>query len=150
MRKSLFPILIAVIVLGGAGAVTSWVFFDRERQFSKLEIPPSYLETADTSRFSIQPLLLQRSYSDDSILVLFPEEQKPSQIFVYDQKNYSRLLFGDHHGVPLSQPNAAGYAAVYGRPVLNFSRFPEGKYYVHVTSCNFGGFLEIELQDSIR
>lgn len=150
MRRSILPVLIAFLVLIGAGIVASLIFFDRERQFQKLEIPPSYLETTDTSRYSIQPLLLKRDFPDDSILVLFPADNKHSQIFIYDQKNYKRLLFGDHRGIPLSQPNAAGYAAVYERPVLNLSGFTAGKYYVHVTSCSFGGFLEIELADSLK
>lgn len=150
MNRSYLPVLIAVLVLFGAGTFASWIFFDRERQFQKLEIPQAYLEATDTSRFSIQPLLLPRAFPDDSILVLFPEGNKRSQIFIYDQKNYTRLLYGDHQGIPLGQPNSEGYAAVYGRPVLNLSGFDEGKYYVHVTSCNFGGFLEIELADSTK
>lgn len=149
MRRSIFPFVLGFLVLLGVGYFVYQIFSTREREFQKLEIPASYLETVDTSRFSIQPLLLTRAFPDDSILVLFPENKSNSQIFIYNEKNYSRLLFGDHQAIPLSQPNADGYAAVYGRPVLNLSGFDAGKYYVHVTSCNFGGFLEIEVADSL-
>ncbi|HLG02236.1 MAG TPA: hypothetical protein VI731_01495 [Bacteroidia bacterium] len=150
MRNSVLPIVIAVLVFVSAGVFVSWVFFTREREFRKVDVPASWLETADTSRFSVQPVLLGRNYPDDSVLVLFPKTNKKSQVFIYDQKNYYRLLFGDHRGNPIAQPNAEGYAALFGRPVLNLSNYPQGKYYVHVTSCSFGGFLEIELLDSLR
>lgn len=147
MRSSFFPVTIAVLVLLGAGSAAAWLFLDRERHFQKVEIPESYLETTDTSRYSVQPVLLTRNFPDDSILVLFPAGEERSQVFLYDQANYNRLLYGDHHGIPMSQPNSEGYRAVFGRPVLNMSGFPEGKYYVHVTGCNFGGFFQVEIAD---
>lgn len=151
MRKSILPLLIALIVLFAAGGFVTWMFFfTRERQYQKVEIPPSWLETADSSRYSVQPVALWRSYPDDSIMVFFPPLENGSQVYLYDQKNYNRLLFGDHHGIPVSTPNAEGYKAVYGRPVINLSGFDTGKYYLHVTSCNYGGFFEIQLLDSLR
>src|SRR5687767_3534097 len=100
MKGSLVPIVIALLVFLGVGTVVSWVFFKRERHFHKVEVPPSWLENADTSRFSVQPVLLGRNFPDDSVLMFFPEENKRSQIYIYDQKNYNRLLFGDHRGQP--------------------------------------------------
>lgn len=142
--------MLALIFLLSAGAYAAWVLGNPERQQQKVEIPSSYLETSDTSRFSLQPVLLSRVSKDDSIMLFFPPDKSGSQIYMYDQKNYNRLLFGDHHGMTIPQPYAEGYAAQFGRPVLNLSGFEQGKYYVHVTSCNFGGFFEIQLIDKIR
>ena len=150
MRRSILPILIAFIVLFSAGAVVIVIFFERERQFQKIEIPTSYLETADTSRFSVTPILISRSFPDDSLLVFFPKGEKRSQVFLYDQKNYNRLLFGDHHGSPIFLPDLEGMTAIFDRPVINLSGFPSGKYYVHVTACSFGGFLQLNICDSLR
>ena len=150
MKRTLFPVAIAVLVLAGSGAIVSWVFFSRSRELQKIEIPQSYLQTTDTSRFSIQPVLLTRKYFDDSLLLLFPKENKNSQLFVYDQNNYDRLLFGDHKANPRSQRDAEAMHAVFGRSVLNLSSYPAGKYYVHITSCNFGGFFEIEILDESK
>jgi hypothetical protein len=147
MRNSLLPVLIAVLILFGAGAFVTWIFLHPERNFKKIEIPESYLATSDTSRFSLQPVQLERENAGDSIMIFFPEGKSGSQVFLYDHKNYDRLLYGDHHGAPIPQPYAAGYAAQFGRPVLNLSGFAAGKYYIHVTSCNFGGFFEIQLMD---
>jgi hypothetical protein len=145
MRKAILPILIAISVLSGVGYFAYRVMTDRQRQYQKVEIPESYLEISDTSRFSIQPIELIRIFPDDSVFVFFPETESRSQLYLYNEANYNRLLFGDHHGIPMSQPQAEGYAALFGRPVLNFSGYPEGKYYVHVTQCNFGGFIQIAI-----
>ncbi|MBI3509387.1 MAG: hypothetical protein HY064_01900 [Bacteroidetes bacterium] len=148
MKRTFFPIVIAVIVLVTAGAVVLWVFFSKEREFQKIEIPGSYLELTDSSRFALQPILIVRKFPDDSILVLFPGSENHSQVFLYDQKNYNRLLFGDHKGEPVIQSVDEGLSALMNRKVINLSNYKSGKYYVHATACNFGGFLELELLDS--
>ena len=81
MRKSILPLLIAFVVLFAAGSFVTWMFFfTRERQYQKVEIPRSWLETADSSRYSVQPVALWRSYPDDSIMVFFPELEGGSQV----------------------------------------------------------------------
>jgi hypothetical protein len=150
MKRSVFPIIIALIVLFSVGGIVSWIFLHHERQFLKIEIPESYLETTDTSRFSVQPIILTRSLPNDSVLILFPKKEKQSEVFLYDQLNYNRLLYGDHHGVPIFVPDAEGLSAMFDRPVINFSGFPSGKYYVHVTACDFGGFLQLNISDSLH
>ena len=150
MRRSFLPVFLAIAALFTAGGMAVKFAFSRQRQFQKVEIPVSYLETSDTSRFSVTPITLLRTYSDDSLLVFFPKQQSGSQIYLYDQSNYNRLLFGDHHGVPLFLPDLEGLTAMNGRPVVNLSRFSEGKYYVHVTACNFGGFLQLNIRDSLK
>jgi hypothetical protein len=150
MKRSLFPILIALLVLFSIGGIVSYVFLGKERQFLKVEIPPSYLETTDTSRFSVQPIPITRSFDSDSVLVFFPKNKKKSEIFLYDQINYNRLLFGDHHGTPIFIPDAEGLRVLFERPVINVSGFPSGKYYVHLTSCDFGGFLQLNISDSLH
>jgi hypothetical protein len=151
MRKAIIPIILAVIVLSTAGYFAYQTFTERPRQVQKIEIPESCLETSDTSRYRVQPIFLERHFSDDSILVFFPEKSKKSQLFMYDQSNYSRLVYGDRKGIPMvSQAEAASYKALFGRPAINLSGRPEGKYYVHVTHCNFGGFIEIVLADKTK
>lgn len=150
MRRSFLPILIALFVLFAAGGYVVWIVFSKERQFQKVEIPEAYLETVDTSRFSVTPLTLIRSLPDDSVLVFFPKQESKSQVFLYDQVNYNRLLFGDHHGIPLFLPDSEGLKAMFGRSVINFSGVPAGKYYMHVTACNFGGFLQLNITDSLQ
>ncbi len=150
MRRSILPIFIAFLVLFSAGGIVSFIFFQRERQFQKIEIPASYLETADTSRFSVTPILLNRNFQDDSLLIFFPKNETHAEVFLYDQTNYNRLLFGDHHGTPVFLPDLEGLTAIFGRPVINLSRFPAGKYYVHVKPCDFGGFLQLNVSDSLR
>lgn len=148
MRRSFFPVLLAVMVLFAAGGFVTWILFSRERQLLKIEIPEAYLETADTSQFSITPLTLKRSFTDDSVLIFFPKLKSHSQLYLYDQENYNRLLYGDHRAVPSFLPDLEGLKALFGRPVINLSRVPAGKYYVHVTACNFGGFLQFNISDS--
>lgn len=151
MRRSFFPLLIAFIMLFAVGGYVGWILYSRERQLQKIEIPEVYLEAADTSRFSITPITLTRNYPDDSLLVFFPkQENSRSQVYLYDQANYNRLLFGDHHGVPVFLPDQVGMKAMFGRPVINLSGFAAGKYYVHVTACSFGGFLQLNISDSLR
>ena len=150
MKRSIIPVLIALIVLFSVGGIVSYIFLGKERQFLKIEIPASYLETTDSSRFSVQPVIITRSVSTDSVLVFFPKDKKKSEVFVYDQMNYNRLLFGDHHGAPKFIPDAEGLRILFDRPVINFSGFPSGKYYVHVTACDFGGFLQLNISDSLH
>ncbi len=150
MKRSVLPILIAFLVLFAVVGIASRIFFQHQRQFLKIEIPPSYLETTDSSRFSLQPILITRSLPDDSMLVFFPKKEIKPEVFLYDQLNYNRLLFGDHHGVPTFIPDDEGLTAMFNRPILNLSGFPSGKYYVHVTNCDFGGFLQLNISDSLH
>jgi hypothetical protein len=150
MRRSFWPVFIAVVVLFSAGGLVLWTLFGKTRHLQKVEIPASFLETTDTSRFSVTPLLLKRNFPDDSLLIFFPKQETRSQVYVYDQANYNRLLFGDHHGTPVFLPDLQGMTALFGRPVVNLSGFPQGKYYIHVTACDFGGFLQMNISDSLR
>ncbi len=131
--------------------VTAWFVlsevFSRERCVQKIEVPEEYLETMDTSRYAIQSILLERTYQDDSLLILFPVENQKSEVYLYDQKNYFRLLLGYSDVVSVSQENRDLLRAVFDRPVVNLSGLPPGKYYLHATSCNFGGYFEITLSD---
>lgn len=146
LRKS-FPFVIAFAVLAVAGWFAFSELFSRQRGVQKIEVPESYLETMDTSRYSIQGILLDRKYSDDSILILFPDNNRESQFYVYDQKNYNRLLLGYSDVVTVPQENKEILKARMHRPVVNLSGLAAGKYYLHVTECNFGGYFEIELND---
>ncbi len=150
MRRSFFPVFLAIIVLFAAGGYGIWILNSKERQFHKVEIPETYLETTDTSRFSVTPINLKRNFPDDSLLIFFPKQKIRSQVYLYDQANYQRLLFGDHHGVPVFLPDMEGMKALFGRPVINLSGMPQGKYYVHVTACSFGGFLQLNVSDSLH
>ena len=147
LRKSL-PFVLAFIVLG----ITAWFVltevFSRQRGVQKIEVPETYLETMDTSRYSIQSILLERAYPDDSLLILFPENNSESQFYVYDQKNYNRMLLGYHDIVTIPQENKDILKARMHRPVVNLSGLSPGKYSLHVTGCNFGGYFEIEIADA--
>jgi len=147
LRKS-FPFVVAFIILG----ITAWFvlseLFSRQRGVQKIEVPETYLATMDTSRYSIQGILLERKYPDDSLLILFPESNNESQFYVYDQKNYYRLLLGYTDVVTIPQENKDILKARMHRPVVNLSGLKPGKYYLHVTQCNFGGYFEIEIAEA--
>lgn len=146
LRKS-FPFLLAFIVLGFAAWFVLSELFSRPRSVQKIEVPETYLETMDTSRYSVQSILLEREYPDDSLLILFPEENRNSEFYLYDQKNYFRMLLGYHDVVCVPQENKDILSAALHRPVVNLSGLESGKYYLHVTACNFGGYFEIEIND---
>lgn len=147
LRKS-FPFVLAFAVLALTGWFVVSELFSRQRGVQKIEVPESYLETMDTSRYSIQSILLERKYPDDSLLILFPENNTASQFYVYDQKNYSRLLLGYTDVITVPQENKEILKARLHRPVVNLSGLEAGKYYLHVTECNFGGYFEIEITDA--
>lgn len=147
LRKS-FPFFLAFIVLGIVAWVVLTELYSRQRSVQKIEVPATYLETMDTSRYSIQSIVLERNYPDDSLLILFPEENRNSEIFLYDQKNYMRMLLGYHDVVCVPQENKDILKAQFHRPVVNLSGLEPGKYYLHVTACNFGGYFEIDIEDA--
>lgn len=147
LRKS-FPFVLAFAVLAVIGWFVLSELFKRERGVQKIEVPGSYLETMDTSRYSIQSIFLERKYPDDSLLILFPEDNRESQFYVYDQKNYSRMLIGYTDVMTIPQEMKEILKAQLQRPVVNLSGLPAGKYYLHVTGCNFGGYFEIEIADT--
>jgi hypothetical protein len=146
LRKSL-PFIVAFAVLALTGWFVLSELFSRHRSVQKIEVPESYLETMDTSRYSIQGILLERKYKDDSLLILFPQGNRESQFYLYDQKNYSRMLLGYSDVVTVPQENKEILKARLQRPVVNLSGLNTGKYYLHVTGCNFGGYFEIEITD---
>lgn len=149
MFRKVFPFLLAFTVLG----FTAWYVYTelsaRQRSVQKIEVPESYLETMDTSRYGIQGILLERKFPDDSLLILFPKNNKESQCYVYDQKNYLRILLGYPSVVTIPQENKEILKARMQRPVVNLSGLPAGKYYLHITKCNFGGYFEIEIADAL-
>ena len=147
LRKS-FPFLLAFFVLGFAAWFVFSEVFARQRGVQKIEVPESYLETMDSSRYSVQSILLERAFPDDSLLILFPEENRSSEFYLYDRKNYTRLLLGYHDVVTVPQENREILNAAFHRPVVNLSGLDPGKYYLHVTACIFGGYFEIEIADS--
>lgn len=147
LRKS-FPFVLALAVLSVAAWFVLSEIFSRQRSVQKIEVPESYLETMDTSRYSVQSITLERGYPDDSLLVLFPEANRNSEFYLYDQKNYNRMLLGYSDIVSVPQENKEILDARMHRPVVNLSGLKEGKYYLHVTACNFGGYFEIEIADT--
>jgi hypothetical protein len=141
------PFIIAFAVF----AVAAWFVLDetmnRQRCVQKIEVPEEYLNTLDSSRYSVQSLLLERTYRDDSLLMIFPEANRKSEIYLYDRRNYYRLLLGYNDVVAIPQENKEILKALLNRPVVNLSGLEPGKYYVHATSCNFGGYFEVEISD---
>ncbi|HTF05839.1 MAG TPA: hypothetical protein VK826_17545 [Bacteroidia bacterium] len=148
MMRNFFPFVLAFLVLGLVAWFVLSELFSRERCVQKVEVPESYLETMDTSRYSVQSILLERTYADDSVLMLFPEANRESQVYLYDQKNYFRLLLGHSDVVTVPQEHKDILRAVFHRPVVNLSGLKEGKYYLHATACNFGGYFEINISDA--
>lgn len=142
-----FPFIIAFAVF----AVAAWFVvaetLNRQRCVQKIEVPEEYLNTLDSSRYSVQSLLLERTYHDDSLLMLFPEANRKSEIYLYDRRNYYRLLLGYNDVVTIPQENKEILRALFNRPVVNLSGLEAGKYYVHATACNFGGYFEVEISD---
>jgi hypothetical protein len=142
-----FPIFIAF----GVFAVAAWFVFaetmNRQRCVQKIEVPEEYLNTLDSSRYSVQSLIVERTYHDDSLLMLFPEANRKSEIYLYDRRNYYRLLLGYNDVVTIPQENKEILRALFNRPVVNLSGLEAGKYYIHATSCNFGGYFEVEVSD---
>jgi len=142
-----FPVILAFVVL----AIAAWFVFsesmNRERCVQKIEVPEEYLNTLDSSRYSVQSLLLERTYTDDSLLMLFPEANRKSEIYLYDRRNYYRMLLGYNDVVTIPQENKEILRALFSRPVVNLSGLEPGKYYVHATACNFGGYFEVEISD---
>jgi hypothetical protein len=120
-----------------------WKIFQPERNVIRINIPESYLNNTDTSRFSLYPIAVSRKKSDDSILVFFPVVERRASLFVYDSLNYQLLMHGDKRARPLLQPH--GLRERTGKPTLNLSRLQNGSYFAHLTSCNYGGFFEIQL-----
>src|SRR5688500_16413407 len=119
MLRKTFPIILAVAVLGVVGWYVYTELNSRPRSVQKIEVPESYLETMDTSRYSIQSLVLQRNYIDDSLLILFPEANRKSEFYLYDQKNYNRMLLGYSDVVIVPQENKDILNARMHRPVVN-------------------------------
>ena len=146
LRRS-FPFIVAIIILAFVGWYIVAEIMSRPRSVQKIEVPESYLMTMDTSRYSIQSLVLERKYADDSLLILFPEANRQSDFYVYDQKNYNRMLLGYSDIVAVPQENKDILNARMHRPVVNLSGLQAGKYYLHVTACNFGGYFEIQIVD---
>ncbi|MGL4599555.1 MAG: hypothetical protein ACRCYO_18670 [Bacteroidia bacterium] len=121
----------------------AWKIFQPERNVIRINIPESYLNNTDTSRFSLYPVAVERKKTDDSILVLFPVSERRASLFVYDSLNYQWLMRGDKRARPLLQTQ--GLRERTGKPTLNLSRLKNGSYFAHLTSCNYGGFFEIQL-----
>jgi hypothetical protein len=146
LRRS-FPFIIAIIILAFVGWYIVTEIMSRPRNVQRIEVPESYLMTMDSSRYSIQSLVLERKYNDDSLLILFPEANRRSDFYLYDQKNYNRMLLGYSDIVVVPQENKDILDARMHRPVVNLSGLQSGKYYLHVTACNFGGYFEIQIVD---
>ncbi|GAB4133875.1 MAG: hypothetical protein Fur0041_06480 [Bacteroidia bacterium] len=147
MKTSVIPVIIGLLILCGAGGFAWWVFFHHERQLQIVEIPESYFTTSDTSRFGLQSLTIERLCHDDSILVVFPVTERKTEAFVYDAPSFEKMKAFNTSALPLSQPHVDLLKAYCKKPVINMSGYDPGKYYIHLTACNYAGFFEIEIRN---
>ena len=147
-------ILLFFMVLLGIGAIDvgAWIMLDEKRRIVEIQIPAEVLETVDTSRYSIYPVMLQRFSEKDCVLVTFPPGLSSNvSLQLYDSARFERLKSGNRNVAPLSYPLRLG--KWMQKPIINLSGQPDGSYYTRLSYCNFGGFIQIQLltqKDSIK
>lgn len=144
MRSRLSPMVVLLLLIAiGVIAVSAWLLLKRDRQISIFEVPATYIETVDTSRFSVLPFQISRFAKEDSVMVRFPKDALKYGLFLYDSVQYHRMMSGEHNISPMTQNDLE--AQLLGRPQLNLSRLPDGTYYAHLTQCNFQGYFALHL-----
>lgn|GEM_PF-5129065 len=142
--------LLIIVVLGVIA--TAVYYFTRAneavRAVQVVNIPETFLQTADTSRFDMQQVDIVRNSNNDSLIVLFPFSDSKVKPYMYNEFNY-KLISGYRSKVyPVNQPYSDMIRSITGKPNLNLSRLKEGVYYVHLTGCNYTGFFKIAVKNS--
>lgn len=142
--------LLIIVVLGVIA--TAVYYFTRAneavRAVQVINIPETFLQTADTSRFDMQQVDIVRNSNNDSLVVLFPFADSKVKPYMYNEFNY-KLISGYRSKVyPVNQPYSDMIRSITGKPNLNLSRLKEGTYYVHLTGCNYTGFFKIAVKNS--
>ncbi|MCU0434010.1 MAG: hypothetical protein MUC87_11190 [Bacteroidia bacterium] len=129
-------LVLLLVVCGWAG----WLFLRDKPPVLRVEIPEELVNLSEPSKFDVQPVDLKRNKFGDQLQVFFPAVKRETRVSVYTEQNYRRLMQETGQVSPLYLTDAEQLRAVHGRPVLNFSNLPDGSYYVHLSSCNYGGY----------
>lgn len=139
--------LLVFLILLGAGAISAgaWLLLHEDRRIIEAQIPSDVLETADSSRYSTYPVILQRFSKADCVLVVFPPDLDENVTMqIYDSAGYENLKNGMRNVAPLEYPLRLG--KWMQKPLINLSGQPDGAYYTRLSYCNFGGFIQISLK----
>ncbi len=140
MKKDRRFIFIGIVLLLAVLAGLGWLLLREKKTVTHIEIPARLLETAEPSKFSIQPVDVVRQQLSDELMVLFPQVKRETRLSLYDAKGYSQLMTGESNVRPIYLHDAEKLRTIYGRPVINFSALPDGNYFAHLSSCNYGGY----------
>jgi hypothetical protein len=140
MKSTRIFVLIGVVLLALVLGWFGWLLFREKKTETRIEIPAELINLSEPSRFDVQPVNLKRNKFGNQLLVFFPKVKRETRVSVYTEANYKRLIQDLGQVKPLYLADAEHLRAVHGRPVLNFSVLPDGNYYVHLSSCNYGGY----------
>jgi hypothetical protein len=140
VKSNRLPVFAGVLLLLAASGWAGWLLLREKPPVLRVEIPEALLNLTEPSKFDVQPVDLKRKQFGDQLLVFFPEVKRETRVSIYTEGNYKRLIQDLGKASSLYLADAEHLRAVHGRPVLNFSLLPDGNYYVHLSSCNYGGY----------
>ena len=100
------------------------------------------MEGCETGKGDCKPIVLTRHSLQDSVKVIFPSGGTSSSVFVYTGEEFIPWF----KGTPNDQPKPLRHDHKYsgeGRPAIDLTGLPDGKYSAYMLSCNLGGSLEL-------
>lgn len=140
MKSNRVPLFIGIFLLLAVMGWLGWLLLREKPPVLQVEIPEALINLSEPSRFDVQPVDLKRNKFGDQLRVLFPKVKRETHVSVFTEGNYKRLIQDLGQATPLYLADAEHLRVLHGRPVLNFSTLPDGNYYVHLSSCNYGGY----------
>jgi len=117
--------------------------------FSSCQLSPntqnvtkSQLLACETGDKNCPPIDIKRNSVKEQIIVYFLIDSKGTDINLFDSTYLSMIRITPADSIrSLTQ----GFINIEGKPSLNLTNLPDGKYYVHISGDDVGGIFQMQL-----
>ncbi len=106
-------------------------------------VPFDVLEGCETGQGKCDPVTITRSSLSDSVVLIFPSGGTQSDVFLYDVNEKDKSAFSQPKPIRQDQRFAGE-----GKPSLDLTGLPDGKYRSQMVACGLGGGFDLVIATS--
>lgn len=103
-----------------------------------------YLEGCETGKGDCNPVTIERHSKKDSITLIFPNGGTLTDIYLYTESSFTKWM----SGTPQDEPKPLRHdhkEANQGKPFLDLTGLPDGKYRPRMLGCGLGGGFKLTI-----
>ena len=108
-----------------------------------------YLEGCETGSGDCNPVIIERQSIPDSITLIFPNGGTLTDVYLYTESSFTKWMSGK----PQDEPKPLRHdrkEVGQGKPFLDLTGLPDGKYKPWMLGCGLGGGFELTIVTKAR